>query len=328
MTRIFLAVALIAVLTARAFAAPTTTDGLASDLGLDPKVLADLAAGKMVQLSPPEMGERDLAVAFVFHLPGTPKELADSVLRSAGLATDPAIVSTHRLHSEADLESLRLAPKGDAEAKHYLAAEPGDQLNLSEEEIAALRALPPGTPTAQVEAQVRRLLAARLKAYRERGLEGMAPYARDKGRGLSPANELRRIAAQMPLLDKHAPGVRELLLGYPKVRPEHLEEAYHGLVYRLDDRPTIVLRHLMSAAVGPGYLVSDREFYVSQGHNATQAVTGLLPAPGGGTMVFYVTHTSTDRVSGFAASTKHAIGRRMFGKAVAGIFEKARKQRR
>ena len=83
-----------------------------------------------------------------------------------------------------------LEPGGAAEADRYLAASPGDTLNLSAGEIQAFNALASAgdDPKPQVEEQLKRLLLARYQAYVERGLGGMAPYERRSGPVNRPAN--------------------------------------------------------------------------------------------------------------------------------------------
>ena len=68
-----------------------------------------------------------------------------------------------------------------------------------------------------------------------------------------------------------------------------------------------------------------RQYYVSTGYNAEQAVAGFLPAQGG-TVVGYAAHAFTDQVAGFGGSMKRSIGRRVMADQMKKLFEAGRKQ--
>jgi hypothetical protein len=305
------------------FAGPTAAD-LQDDVGLTPDAIARVEKGEMVETTPTDRSDRELAIGMVFLVPAPVAQVVQGFQRGGDLRADPHVVALHEVSGEgtlADFEALRLTPHGAAETQQYLTAAPGDTLNLSSAEIAAFRALgAAGQP--QVEALLRRTLLERYRAYRTKGLDGCAPYDRGRGHQRSPADELRRHSAAK-ILGKYSPAFRQLLVRYPAVRPDELEERFFWIVSDRDDRPTVTLRHRMALPMGDGYVVADREFYVSQGYNAVQAHAGFLPAKGG-TMVFYVTRTSTDRASGFGTSVKHTIGRRMMTRELQEIFNRMR----
>ncbi|HVO23028.1 MAG TPA: hypothetical protein VMW56_05310 [Candidatus Margulisiibacteriota bacterium] len=304
-------------------AAPTVAD-LAAEVGLTPETLAQVEQGEIVETTPTDRSDRELAIGMVFLVRAPVTRAVQAFQHANDLKTDPHLIALHELSGAgtlADFQDLRLAPHGSAEAERYLHATPGETLNLSTAEIAAFRALGAvGQP--EVEAQLRAMLLARYQAYRTQGLDGTAPYDRGDGVRRSLAEELRRHSAAK-ILGKHSPAFRDVLLHYPATRPAGLEERFFWLVYDLDDRPTLTLRHRMALPMGDAFVVADREFYVSQGYNAVQAHAALLPAKDG-TMVFYVTRTSTDRASGFGASAKHAIGRRMMTQEIQSTFNRMR----
>ena len=66
-----------------------------------------------------------------------------------------------------------------------------------------------------------------------------------------------------------------------------------------------------------------RQFYVSTGYNAEQAIVGFLPVPDG-TLVVYTNHTSTDQVAGFASGAKRSIGRKFMASQLESLFQKTR----
>jgi hypothetical protein len=315
---------ILACLVAPVWATPTVSD-IATAIGLDAAGIARVQSGEMVTLQPPETSDRELAVGMVFFVKAPPSSVVQQFRRGGDLKQDPNLRGSYPIAGAGtvdDFAPLRLAPNGADEAGRWLAAAPGETLNLSDAEIAAFRALPKGAGQAEVEAQIRKTLLARYQAYRQRGLSGIAPYARD-GDQRDVAGALKASTSASRVLASFAPAFRTLLLGYPAGEPAGMEEQFYWLAYDLDDRPNLTLRHRLAQPVGDAYVVADREFYVSQGYNEMQALAGFLPAEGG-TVVFYVTRTSTDRAGGFGSSAKHAIGRKVMAREIEAIFEKTR----
>ena len=304
-------------------AAPTVAE-MAAEVGLSPAALAQVEKGEIIETTPTDRADRELAIGMVFLVRAPVMQVVKAFQGGADLKADPHVTALHEVSGPgtlADFADLRLTPQGSAEAQRFLTATPGQTLNLSTAEIAAFRALG-AAHQPEVEAQLRSLLLARYQAYRARGLDGSAPYDRGDGVQRDPAEELRRDSAAK-ILGKHSPAFREVLLHYPAARPAGLDECFFWLAYDRDERPTLTLRHRLALPMDDAFVVADREFYVSQGYNAGQAHAAFLPAQNG-TMVFYVTRTSTDRASGFGASAKHAIGRHLMTREIQGIFNRMR----
>ncbi|HEV7733430.1 MAG TPA: hypothetical protein VGR62_14780 [Candidatus Binatia bacterium] len=315
---------LLVCLVAPAWGVPTVAE-LASVMGVDADGIARIQNGEIVSLDPSETSDRELAVGMMFFEKAAPSVVMQQFRRGGDLKADPNLRGSYPITGPGtvdDFAALQLAPNGTDEAKRWASATPGETLNLSTAEIATLDALGDGTSQADVEAAIRRILLARFQAYRTSGLAGIAPYARD-GESRDVGGALRASTTASPVIAKFAPVLREVLLDYPSQKPADLEESFFWLAYDLDDRPNLTLRHRMAMPAGDGFVVADREFYVSQGYNEMQALAGFLPAEGG-TVVFYVTRTSTDRAGGFGSSAKHAIGRKVMAREIEAIFERSR----
>ena len=158
-----------------AYAAPPTFEQLASALRLDGKAVAELKAGRSYDRFPHEQSERDLAAGVVFMSQKTAKDAAQLFFRWADITANPNVRASHDLASEADLASFKLGPQREDECKKLLAARPGEELNLSDGEIATLHGLPAGSSCDAVEDALKKILFARFSAYREHGLSGIAP---------------------------------------------------------------------------------------------------------------------------------------------------------
>ena len=169
---------------------------------------------------------------------------------------------------------------------------------------------------------MRSALLARLQAYRSQGLAGAAPYARSGGER-SPAEELRTATAASKALAKYAPAAYRALSDYPRSKPPGTEEAFHWTQFEAHGTPTLALTHVLLVPDGDAWIAVQRQFYVSTGYNAEQAVAAFLPATGG-TLVVYANRTSTDQVTGFGGSAKRSIGSRLLASQLEAIFERAR----
>ena len=104
-----------------------------------------------------------------------------------------------------------------------------------------------------------------------------------------------------------------------------MQQNFHWLNYNIDGTTTFVLTHTLVAVDGAARAVVQRQYYVSTGYNAEQAVAGFLPVQQG-TVVVYTNHTFTDQVAGFGGSAKRNIGRRIMTSKLKQIFDAARRK--
>jgi hypothetical protein len=174
-----------------------------------------------------------------------------------------------------------------------------------------------------VEPQVRSALLARLQAYRANGLAGIAPYAHADGKSRSPAEELRTATQASKKLQQHAPAAYQFLLSYPNGKPPGTEEIFRWSHFDAHGVPTLALTHVLLVPDGEAWIVAQRQFYVSTGYNAEQAVAAFLPSQAG-TVVVYANRTSTDQITGFGGGAKRSLGSKMLASQLEGMFEKAR----
>ncbi|MCH7869552.1 MAG: hypothetical protein IH881_17800 [Myxococcales bacterium] len=197
------------------------------------------------------------------------------------------------------------------EARRYLEAEPGFDINLSNEEIAAFRALAPakGEELAIVEAKLREVFAQRIRSYRARGLDGVAPFARGnrEAKGESPASDLRRATDAAGAFRKFMPKYYQALLNYPKGDVPNGREFLFWSRTQILGRPVLMLHQRLSAVSEHSEIVVERQFYASHFLNIGQVVIGLLPVQEG-TLAFYVNRSWVNRWHGFGIGTKRAIG--------------------
>jgi len=243
--------------------------------------------------------------------------------------TDPETIAWSSIASEGSLDdfsTLTLDPDPDKRAKAYLNAKPGEDLNLDEAEIAAFNSMkiPSGESAAGVVGPaVSHQLLDRFQSYRQKGLAGIAPYERQKGKTTSAADDLKSATESLSLLREALPGLYKILLSYPNDKPEGLEESFMWSNYTAHGEPVFILTHDFSFTDGDAFVIVQRQFYVSGSYNAGQSVTAFVPVTDG-TVVFYVNRTSTDQVTGFGSSTKRSIGRKVMASQLQDLYKKVR----
>jgi hypothetical protein len=314
-------------LAATVSAAPVPdADVLLAEAGLSAGEIAEVHAGQIVRHSIESASERELTSAMAFLVKATPAEL---VAQSKKALLDQSMADTLRYGTVsspgtvADFAGLVLKPDAETQARGYLKASPSGDLNLSAEEIAAFQALGSSASVDAVEQEVRKQVLARVQAYRSRGLAGIAPYARSSDGPRSPADALRTATEAAKLLKKYAPAAYQYLLSYPEGKPPGTEEIYRWSQIDAHGEPTIVLTQVLLVPEGDAWVAVQRQYYVSTGYNAEQAIAAMLPAQGG-TVMAYANRTSTDQVTGFGGSAKRDIGSKLLSSQLEDMFEKAR----
>ncbi len=311
---------------ARAELPPART--LLADLGLSADEIGEVEAGKIVSRSVKGTHERDLATSFVFLAPTPPAELVKALREGLMLAVDANTLGQGSLSAAGsldDFKGLGLTPGGAERARRYTASV-DESLNLSPEERAAFARLTAATPVPEVESQLRAMLLGRYQAYRAKGLAGIAPYARGGDAPRAVADDLRKSLDGLAALKKYAPTAYTAMADYPRSQPAGSESRFRWVQLMAHGAPTIVLAHGLSIPDGDAFVVLQRQFYVSEGFNAEQAVAGILPVTGG-SIVIYANHTSTDQVAGFGGSAKRSIGSSLMASELRGIFEKVQQKR-
>jgi hypothetical protein len=296
---------------------------LLAEAGLTPEQVQQVMSGQIVRGAIKPASERELVTALAFMVPMSPSELIPDLKAGLGTKLDPDTMVSGVFSgagSAADLAKLSLDPGAQQRAAAYTGATPGGDLNLSTEEIAAFGKLS-GSDVPAVTEAVRSALLARQTAYRQQGLAGIAPYARESG-SRSPADELRTATQASKGLQRYVPDAYQMLLDYPKSKPAGTEESFRWAQIDAHGTPTFTLTHVAFIPDGDAWVVVQRMYYVSTGFNSVQAIAALVPVQGG-TVMAYANRTSTDQVAGFGGGTKRSIGSKLLESQLEALFKKA-----
>lgn len=271
-----------------------------------------------------EVSDREIAVVIACLVNGKPEEalapfLGDSLPVDDDLLQDQRRIDTDR-HEDA-FAAISLGGSDRDEIRHYLDAKPGYGLNLSADEMAALQALNSTGNASQVETLLEDMLLSRYLAYRENGLAGAKPYAREKGAAVSPGEELRRTEENMLGLHELYPDFHNAWLGYPRNMPDDIVgDDYFWVKLTIDERPAFVLSHRLVARNDNMRLVGIRDYYISHFFDVSQRVAVVTRLESGNHILMFFERAWVDYWSGFASLSKK-IGHKVMKQQMEHLLE-------
>lgn len=316
-------------------AAPVTADEILSNFPASLK--ETLQRGEIASFTrgEQEVDPSGLAIAIAIKVPA-PQAQAAEKLRTLSPNKDPNEKIVQReiraAPGSADLAKDFAEVSFDAaeqkELVRLLGATPGEDFNLSSEELGWIREAgkafkPDAAPSAALGNAManayRRILASRYEAYRAHGLAGIATYAREDGKTTQASRELISITETMKLLrDKH-PTLYRAVRNYPADGSDYVQHRYFWVKRTVDDRPQFSLRHEMTR-VDPGSVyVIDRHYYMSHTLNALQVLILCLPYQDG-TLIALNNQSFVDKVGG--SFIGRAIGHRIVTSETMPLFDR------
>jgi hypothetical protein len=302
-----------------------SADAVADGLGFSSEQHAKLQAGEIVSAEIEETTEKQLAVALALKVPATLEDVAASVAKGTTLEANKAIKAFGEIDPAQVGEAAFAGITLDAgEVERLLKVEPGSEFNLSSDEIAVFQDLAQQQATADaVNAAWRQVLAGRLQAYLDGGLDGIAPYDRGGGDSSSAAEDLKAAAEGSKLVQQTVPDLYQAFLAYPDQAVPDVEHRFFWTEQAADDRSVYILTHRMTQQQPDLLVVLSRDFYVSHSFNASQGAAGALPVEDG-VVIFYANRTSSDQVAGFMSGMRHEIGRGMMRDSLVAAMEDIR----
>ena len=308
---------------------------VADELGYDDAQLARLLDGEIVSHRLHKEAKKELAVTLAMLAPQSVDVVFRELEQQEFLDADRTILAWGKIDtgspSAASFQALTLP---DDELDKLIEAEAGSKFNLSSEEIASLenvstrlREAPEHERRNHVMQRFRELLAERVRAYQQQGIDGVAGYARGK-RSADPAADLRSaLPPSTGLLAREAPGFHRALTEYPEGISSDVSSSFLWYLQELNGRPAVVLAHRIVGGDGGNAFFAQRDFYVGHSFNALQLIVGCFGLAEG-SVIFYANQTFTEQVAGFGSGAAHAIGRKMMTAEVVELFESVRAEMR
>jgi hypothetical protein len=300
-----------------AFTEPPAVEEVLGVLGMDENQIAELAQGELVSYTLSEGSADELAAGAAFYLPVPLAKVAGHLRLENPNSLDVDVIAYGMLTRNDGADSLAPFVLPEEEAQALLDAEPGDEFNLSADEIASIKTLrntlKPTPHKARRDAVVQRyreILFQRFEAYRRGGTNALAPYAREQSLDSKPSLELRQAANASAILARYFSALHKAWLNYPEALPPGADESFPWVEKKVENRPAAILRHRVNIDWNGGIVVVTREFYASHSFNSSQWITGCLPYRDG-TVIFQQVRSYTDQVAGIASDVKHIIGRQL-----------------
>jgi UDP:flavonoid glycosyltransferase YjiC (YdhE family) len=298
---------------------PDTADGVLPHLGFGATERGRMAKGEIVVAEPSERtGNVSVSVAMRVACPLN--RLCELAASGRTLEVDPRAVAWAHLHGDTRLEEFAgvgLRPEDSGEVDALLRLRAGDTHNFSAEEIErfhAARARLGRSPSraaarAAVNDVLRAVLFERMLAYREAGLDGIAPYARAGGRMASPRDELRATSPPDSIFATEFPDLYGAFMGFPKV--EHPDALHHfsWIEKRSPEGPFFVLVHRMLARYSDLAVLATRHFYASRRYDVLSLVVGALQV-GEETQLMGTWRFAGDRLAGLLGALRCPGARR------------------
>ena len=272
--------------------------------------------GAIVKTLPKETADRELAVSLGFLVKNNPELIQNYFLQGKLIDTPEAILNHRIIKTEFDFKALALTKDEQSEIQHFLAASPGEDLNLSTDEIADFKALKAkGLSGADANNQVQAMLLARYQAYRTGGVSAIAPYERGDGKQYKLGEYFQSITKVTPVLEKLYPKFRKILLEYPKIKDPEMKEQFFWIKMTVEGRPDFTLTHRLAMEENGAHIIAARHFYASHSYNGEQELGLLIPTQKG-TLAVVLIRLSSDQVAGIGSSAKRFIGLRSLVKTM------------
>ncbi|HME95234.1 MAG TPA: hypothetical protein VKN16_13590 [Methylomirabilota bacterium] len=299
---------------------------------LSPDQRRRLLAGETVIYAVPETTDVQLGAGVAMYLPVALARVAEMLTSPDLVLRDSSITASGPIPADATPLALRGFTLGGGEigeAQEVLEASPGPRFNLSTAEIEAFHAararVRPGDRGSVLEAaasQWRVVLLQRAQAFRARGLEGVAPYAR-RGGSADPAALLRAAADDARIATSVAPRLGAELLVFPADQSPTATSHFYWVRRQVQSRPDPIVIHHLTDVTGARALYVERQIYVGHTYDASQILCVAVPYEDG-VVILSSNRVATEQVTGLGADMKKLIGRRQLRGEILKRFDRIR----
>ena len=262
----------------------TEAKAVLDGLNVSSKQIEDLESGKVIVMdgSPYEQTRRELVAdaAILVDI-----DFADLV---AHFESDVSFIPVDAmlLHSEItgveDFDGVGFSEGEYAEVESLLKAKPGKDFNFSDAEhqliSRTLRPLRNADKDAQIQGAsdvMRQILVDRYRAYRESGLDGIAPYQRSSRKSVSIADDLRLTTATFEPFSNDFPGIYLAMTGKPGEQ-DCCKDTFRWMKVRVAKRPMFALAHTVYQVTDDYLIATERFYYGSSQINGVQITLAWL----------------------------------------------------
>jgi hypothetical protein len=305
--------------------------GIMEYLGFDKSQEELLKGGKILSknMTDREKTEKELAAASVMIIVRRPLDVvAEAFLSGDSFRVHDKIMNFHEISNQKqanelldEFNGIRFSDQEKHEEKKLFKSGPGNMFNLSEEEIGLFKSVDEKEldSSGSIVKMLRDILYDRYQKYQAKGLSGVAPYARKKGRFVFPGEELKSSIDSMEIVKEHFPEFHRKVMEYPGANDDSGNSKFYWLKVDTNNRPNFVLTHQLSDISEEYAIIVEKVYYSLHTVDSSLIAIGCLPSDEG-TVVFYMNHLFTDHVAGFAHAIKKSEGKARIAKSVSEYF--------
>lgn len=313
--RTFLAVVTIVLAGSLSAQEAPTGKRVLGEYGLSGGDLRDLESGEVVTklASEYEQSKRELAIDATVVIRKPLDELLAESTDEATLVPGKIILDHGIIESEADLDRITLPADRAEEARYWLNASPGDDLNLGPTDLAIINRVKQGRQRGETDLDlasraVREVLKHRYREYRAKGLAGVEPYQRSRKNTVAAGAELEASNRTLNAIEKYYPDYYETLVDFP--RAACCDHRFLWLMAKVRGRPTFILVHGVAYDTPEVALLTERHYYVSHSLNNLQLTLAWLPwdESSQNTYMGFVTSANSDFLTGFKGKLIRMLG--------------------
>ena len=299
--------------------------------------LGELEQGKIVLMERPEteMGnELDVIMSMLVSAPL--KKTVEALQRQAGAEDLQGTIAAGHIEGstrdelEKAFAGIAFTREENQEVEKMMKIEAGEDFNFSADEIRIIqhkageiegKAVDGTEAAAAMSDAVRQILQGRYLSYREKGMEGLAPYQIGSSKQVHPSEELVGATEALRLVKERFPDYHRCLLSFPETPDFGFLHQFFWEKQMESNRPLFVLKHWV-LDIQPDYaLITERRYYLTHSLNSLQVVIGCLPH-GNRTLVVLLNQAFTEKVNMTIGRTiAKKIGYRQVEKNIRPMFE-------
>jgi UDP:flavonoid glycosyltransferase YjiC (YdhE family) len=269
---------------------PRSSDGVLSHLGFGAVERARVDRGEVVVVEPPAR-RGSLSISVATRMAGSLDRFCELVASGRTLELGPRVIAWKHLPMEAtaeDFADVGLGPDQREEVDALLQLEPGDAYNFSIQEVERFNRVrtrlgsdpDPESAREAVSRVLRHVLFERMRAYREGGLDAIAPYARGGGRETSPADVLRASSPSDSLFATEFRPLYDAFMGFPRIAHPDARRRLSWIQWESPEGPVFLLEHAMLAREGDVAVLAVRHFYATRFYDALSLTCAVLQEGG------------------------------------------------
>lgn len=285
---------------------------LAPEVTVSGAELRRLEGDGVVKTLPSRKGE--LAVFTATRLNASPDVFVAWIRRIDALKRGPAIPAVGRFSDPPTLRDLDGLVLDQRDLDAIRQCRPGDcKVKLSAEEIEMIRRVVPEGGDDAIQVAFRRMLLARLNAYRAGGLE-TAPAPATRSDAPKPSDVFAALVANSPYIGRADPRLLAWLENPQGPERANVESFFYwSKEYYTSGKPVVSLIQVGITRGTPGgeapeVLVAGKHLYSTRYLNGTLTLTGLVRDPASGSLYLaYIHRAQLDLLKGFFGGIARAI---------------------